>query len=198
MTRMRDPVIGARIFFWVAMGIWGGLEVRTSIVRAGSDTGEDAGSQRWSLGATLAGLLGVLIIDAAMSELLVAEEKQTPFLVAGGLVVLGGVALRIWSIRTLGRFFTYRVMTTEDQRVVSGGPYRFVRHPSYTALLVSCIGAGISTANPFALIVAIVVPSSACRNGSASRRRCSSMRSATSTRRSARRASGSLHGSGEA
>src|ERR671922_647537 len=112
MTRMRDPVIGARIFFWVAMGIWGGLEVRTSIVRAGSDTGEDAGSQRWSLGATLAGLLGVLIIDAAMSELLVAEEKQTPFLVAGGLVVLGGAGPRIWVTRPRWRFFTSRVLST--------------------------------------------------------------------------------------
>ncbi len=64
----------------------------------------------------------------------------------------------MWSIRTLGRFFTYQVMTTAEQHVVSGGPYRFVRHPSYTALLVSCVGAAISTANPFSLIAAIVIP----------------------------------------
>lgn len=127
-------------------------------MRAGSDTGEDAGSQRWSLGATLGGLLAVLVIDMAMPEIIVADEKHAPFLVTGGVTVLGGVALRIWSIRTLGRFFTYRVMTTDEQHVVSGGPYRFVRHPSYTALLVSCVGAGISTANPFSLVAAIVIP----------------------------------------
>ncbi len=74
--------MGARIFFWFAMAIWGGLEVRTSIVRGGSDTGEDAGSQRWSLGATLGGLLAVLVIDLAMPEILVAEEKHAPFLTA--------------------------------------------------------------------------------------------------------------------
>lgn len=155
---MGDPTTGARIFFWVAMGIWGGLEVRTSIVRAGSDTGEDAGSQRWSLGATLGGLLAVLLIDLAMPEIIVSDDKQAPFLVAGGVFVLGGVALRIWSIRTLGRFFTYQVMTTDAQHVVTGGPYRFARHPSYTALLISCLGAGISTANPFSVIAAIIIP----------------------------------------
>lgn len=154
---MDDPTTGARIFFWITMGIWGGLEVRTSIVRAGSDTGEDAGSQRWSLGATLGGLLAALLIDLAMRGI-VAEEKHAPYLIAGGVFVIAGLALRIWSIRTLGRFFTYQVMTTDDQHVVAGGPYRFVRHPSYTALVVSCAGAGISTANPFSVLAAIVVP----------------------------------------
>jgi protein-S-isoprenylcysteine O-methyltransferase Ste14 len=152
-----DPTLGPRIWFWIAMGIWGGVEVRTAIRRAGTDTGEDAGSQRWSLGGTLGGLLAALVIDEVMPEV-VAEARHGPFLIAGGAIVLAGVALRIWSIRTLGRFFTYQVMTTADQHVIAHGPYRWLRHPSYTGLLVSCVGAGVATANPVSLLASIVIP----------------------------------------
>jgi protein-S-isoprenylcysteine O-methyltransferase Ste14 len=151
-----DPTLAPRIWFWTAMAVWGVLEVRTAIRRSGTDTGEDAGSQRWSLGGTLGGLLAALIIDEVMPEV-VAESRHGPFLIAGGVLVLAGVALRIWSIRTLGRFFTYQVMTTADQHVVSHGPYRWVRHPSYSALLVSVVGAGVATANPVSLPVAVVI-----------------------------------------
>ena len=152
-----EPASVARVFFWVAMGIWGGLEVRTAIVRAGVDTGEDAGSQRWSLGGTLGGLAAALALDTVLPEVVPAAHHG-PFLLAGGALVLTGVAVRIWSIRTLGRFFTYQVMTTDDQRVITSGPYRAVRHPSYAALLISCLGAGIATAHPLALVAAVVVP----------------------------------------
>jgi protein-S-isoprenylcysteine O-methyltransferase len=154
---VRDPTVGPRIFFWVAMGIWGGLEIRTAVRRGGTNTGEDAGSQRWSLGGTVGGLLAALFIDGVMPEL-VPYREHAPFLIAGGVLVAGGVALRIWSIRTLGRFFTYQVMTTNDQYVVTGGPYRVVRHPSYSALMICCLGAGIATAHPLAVAAVIVIP----------------------------------------
>jgi len=47
-----------------------------------------------------------------------------------------GIALRQWSVLALGRYFTVAVRVVEDQRVVDSGPYRWVRHPSYTGLLV--------------------------------------------------------------
>jgi protein-S-isoprenylcysteine O-methyltransferase Ste14 len=152
-----DPTRVARIVFWVAMGVWGGLELRLGLRRGGRDTGEDAGSIRWSFGATVAGLLAALVTDAVLPEV-IAEERHAPYLWSGAGVVLAGVALRIWSVRTLGRFFTYQVMTTDDQVVVTGGPYRLLRHPSYSGLLVSCIGAGVATANPVSLLVVIVIP----------------------------------------
>lgn len=42
------------------------------------------------------------------------------------------VALRWWAMATLGRFFTVRVSTFEDHEVVRTGPYKILRHPSYT------------------------------------------------------------------
>jgi protein-S-isoprenylcysteine O-methyltransferase Ste14 len=62
-----------------------------------------------------------------------------------GLGVLAcGVALRIWSFRTLGRYFTFTVQTSTDQPVVTAGPYRFVRHPGYLALILVFAGIGLA------------------------------------------------------
>lgn len=72
------------------------------------------------------------------------QGAQAPFLAVGATLVTGGVLLRLWAISTLGRFFTYQLAIAPDQRVVTEGPYRWVRHPSYTGLLVSCLGAGVS------------------------------------------------------
>ena len=63
---------------------------------------------------------------------------------AVGLAILtAGVALRVWAIRELGRFFTYAVLVHEGQRVVDTGPYRRIRHPSYTGLLLGMLGVGL-------------------------------------------------------
>ena len=48
---------------------------------------------------------------------------------------------------TLGRYFTFTVMTSADQPVVTSGPYRFVRHPGYTGVLLIVIGAGLVNSN---------------------------------------------------
>ena len=52
--------------------------------------------------------------------------------IAAGLAIfVCGVALRMWAIATLGRLFTYDVAIQAGHRVVTSGPYRWVRHPSY-------------------------------------------------------------------
>ncbi|KAI9593808.1 hypothetical protein BDF19DRAFT_446979 [Syncephalis fuscata] len=47
-----------------------------------------------------------------------------------------GLEIRAWSMRELGRFFTFKLGVSKDQRVVQSGPYHFVRHPSYTGALL--------------------------------------------------------------
>jgi len=55
--------------------------------------------------------------------------------------------MRRWSEMTLGRYFTFRVMTSAEQPVITAGPYRFVRHPGYTGVMLVVIGAGLVTGN---------------------------------------------------
>ena len=58
-----------------------------------------------------------------------------------------GLLLRWWSFATLGPYFTTVVMTSSDQVVVERGPYRIVRHPSYTGLLSAFVGCGLMLGN---------------------------------------------------
>jgi protein-S-isoprenylcysteine O-methyltransferase Ste14 len=58
-----------------------------------------------------------------------------------------GMGLRWWSFRTLGRYFTFNVMTSPDQPVITAGPYRVLRHPSYAGLLLALLGVGLAFGN---------------------------------------------------
>jgi protein-S-isoprenylcysteine O-methyltransferase Ste14 len=63
---------------------------------------------------------------------------------AGAALALAGMGLRLWSVMTLGQYFTYVVKVTPDQKVVDTGPYRLIRHPSYAGGLLSAVGIGLS------------------------------------------------------
>jgi protein-S-isoprenylcysteine O-methyltransferase len=69
------------------------------------------------------------------------------------LFLVGGVALRIWAIRHLGRFFTVDVGIQQGHQVIQDGPYRLVRHPSYTGSLLALVGVAILTFNWLGLIL---------------------------------------------
>src|SRR5207249_633845 len=45
-------------------------------------------------------------------------------------------ALRYWAVATLGEHWNIRVLVVPGAPPVSGGPYRFVRHPNYLAVMV--------------------------------------------------------------
>lgn len=77
--------------------------------------------------------------------------------VAGFAIFILGVSLRWWAIIMLGRFFTIDVAIATDHKLVEAGPYRFVRHPSYTGALVAFLGFGLSLGNWIALL-AILAP----------------------------------------
>jgi protein-S-isoprenylcysteine O-methyltransferase len=67
-----------------------------------------------------------------------------------------GLALRWYSIRYLGKFFTVDVTVVSGQRVIDTGPYRYVRHPAYTGNLLAFFGLGLCFANAVALLLLAV------------------------------------------
>lgn len=58
----------------------------------------------------------------------------------GFMLFLAGVGYRWWAIRTLGEFYSYRVRSLDQQRIVTGGPYRFTRHPAYAGMILAHVG----------------------------------------------------------
>lgn len=75
-----------------------------------------------------------------------------------GIVIFAiGIVLRWYSIIHLGRFFTVNVAIAADHQLIDTGPYRFVRHPSYTGALLAFVGFGLVMRN-WASLLAISLP----------------------------------------
>jgi len=129
-------------------GALGGLFAASEIVlalvkRAGrkTSTTKDRGSMA---------ILWLVILASIAAAIVCARWRpgRLPFAPATretiAIVLLtGGLLLRWISIITLGRFFTVNVATHADHRLVDFGPYRWVRHPSYTGLLIAFLGLGV-------------------------------------------------------
>ncbi|QNE21478.1 isoprenylcysteine carboxylmethyltransferase family protein [Kribbella qitaiheensis] len=73
-------------------------------------------------------------------------------------MILVGAALRLWAIVTLGRWFTYDVRVTAGQPVVQSGPYRWIRHPSYTGIVLLLLGVGLTLGNWLSLLLIASLP----------------------------------------
>lgn len=83
---------------------------------------------------------------AALVELVLRRPPGLPFDTLGtaALLAMGvGLALRTWAIVTLGGWFTLQVGVTPAQHLVQGGPYRLIRHPSYTGAFLAFVASAI-------------------------------------------------------
>ena len=67
-------------------------------------------------------------------------------------LIWAGLAYRFWAIQTLGAFFRTRVFLQEGHRLITTGPYRFIRNPSYTGAVVTLIGVGLAQGNGWSLL----------------------------------------------
>lgn len=76
---------------------------------------------------------------------------------AGLLVVAwAGIAVRLWAIVTLGRYFRGTVHIQRGHRVVRSGPYRWVRHPSYSGMLLAAAALAAQLGNALSWAVVMV------------------------------------------
>ncbi len=82
--------------------------------------------------------------------------QRTTLFALGIIFILVGVTLRWYAIWTLGRYFTRDVAVAVDQPVVRGGPYRFIRHPSYSGTLLTMLGVGLCMTN-WASLAALLI-----------------------------------------
>jgi methyltransferase len=62
---------------------------------------------------------------------------------AGALVFAAAKAIKCWAIATLGSRWTFRVVVPPRSSLVSGGPYRYLRHPNYVGVMGELIGFGL-------------------------------------------------------
>jgi protein-S-isoprenylcysteine O-methyltransferase Ste14 len=141
------------VYFWVFVPEFGLLK-KTRI--AGPAPVEDRGSLRvvalaFGLSSTAAYLLAFLVPNATI------RSFRVPCFLLGVLALAAGSVLRRRCFLELGRFFTGAVTIQPDHRLVDTGPYRFVRHPSYSAALLILLGIGLALTNWLSIAVCVVV-----------------------------------------
>ncbi|KAF9074225.1 hypothetical protein BDP27DRAFT_1288204 [Rhodocollybia butyracea] len=71
----------------------------------------------------------------------------TSLYMMGNALNLSGTMLRIQCYRTLGHLFTFELRIQKDHQLVTRGPYAYVRHPSYTGLILTILGTFFSHAS---------------------------------------------------
>jgi protein-S-isoprenylcysteine O-methyltransferase Ste14 len=159
---------GAGLAFAIAAGLFAVLQLTSSLVsgvRARRSTARYVRLDHWSLPFVIV-CAGLGVFGAASSAARLTRAAVTPGLPAvrwllfglGIALIVTGSVLRLWAITTLGRWFTYDVRVTDDQPVVQTGPYRWVRHPSYTGVLLVLFGIGLTLGNWLSLLFVLVLP----------------------------------------
>ena len=107
------------------------------------------------IAVSLGAAIGLAAFIAARAP---APRIGGPHRTAGLIVTWLGLAVRVWAIAALGRAFRTTVEVDAEQAVVSSGPYRWVRHPSYTGLLLIVAGIGLAAGSWLAPAVCALLP----------------------------------------
>ncbi|THG28610.1 isoprenylcysteine carboxyl methyltransferase family protein [Naasia lichenicola] len=80
------------------------------------------------------------LLVACFVEVVVADRPFLPWLGWAALAAtLASQALRYWCINALGRQWNTRVIVVPGAGLVTGGPYRFLRHPNYVVVVLEGI-----------------------------------------------------------
>jgi len=77
----------------------------------------------------------------------------SPWMIVPMVVFVGAVTLRLVAIHTLGRFYSHHVVRYADHSIVTTGPYRYVRHPAYTGMLLANAAFVVFFLNPLSVLL---------------------------------------------
>ncbi len=130
-----------------------GLRIRDAVRRKGGRV-HDRSTRVWIAFALLA-TFGLAALARARESSL---RTPGPHLVVGVPVIWIGLAIRAWAVVVLGAAFRTTVEVDTDQRVVADGPYRWIRHPSYTGLLLIAAGFGLALGNWLSVLICLALP----------------------------------------
>src|SRR6202040_311192 len=82
-------------------------------------------------------------------EGLIRGRASTALMIAGVVLFAAAKALKWWAILSLGPFWTFRVIVIPGSTRIVSGPYRFVPHPNYVAVVGELIGVALMTGARF-------------------------------------------------
>ncbi|WP_312769464.1 isoprenylcysteine carboxylmethyltransferase family protein [Epilithonimonas sp.] len=151
-----------QIFFYILMGAWLFTEVFYKS-QMSSNNSDQKGKDKSSLS-----LLWIVIISSISLSIFVSYVHFEDFslmittqnwIIYLGLIVLFiGIFTRFLIIKSLGKYFTVDVTIRQDHKIKKDGVYSLLRHPSYSASLLTFLGLGLFLDNWISLIIAFIPP----------------------------------------
>ena len=138
---------------WTSIAMWCVIEIYWDISKRNTapETDSESRQSRWMhlLLLSAAQFLIFLPVQGLRQRYLPASALVT----ATGLILnVAGVVLAIWSRRCLGRYWSGKITIKVDHQLIRSGPYRVIRHPIYTAMLILYLGTAVVSGELHALM----------------------------------------------
>jgi protein-S-isoprenylcysteine O-methyltransferase Ste14 len=141
------------LLFALLFVLWGTAEVINHLVGKGWRVGEGRAEDRGSYGLLIAAAFGAIVL--AFGDRFIGVGLFPGWVQYTGLgLMAAGVVLRQWAVLLLGRHYSVVVAIEDDHQLVASGPYRWLRHPSYTGGLLAVVGLHLAIGSWWTLVVA--------------------------------------------
>ncbi len=131
-------VVVASLLPWILVGIYWEIAARNATEAAASESGASRQVHIWLL--SIAQILLIFPVPGL-------QQRFVPVSMAAMIAALAvealGLALAVWSRRTLGKHWSGKITIKVGHELIRSGPYRWVRHPIYTALLMIYAGTAV-------------------------------------------------------
>lgn len=108
------------------------------------ETGDQKSSDRFSVVLILLMSLVSVVVPIVDWAYFKADQSHYSYItIIGVLMIITGIIFRAWAVRTLGKYFTATVQIKEDHTLIRTGPYRIVRHPSYSGAFMAIVAGAV-------------------------------------------------------
>jgi protein-S-isoprenylcysteine O-methyltransferase Ste14 len=140
--------------FIILFCIWIACELANNVLskKNAITSNQDRGSFRVVVVASWAAIFAIFILRSLRIGIFEGSLQYIGF-----ILFAAGILLREWAIYVLGIHFTVRVQVREKARLVMQGPYRYIRHPSYTGTLLTMVGIALAVGTWFGALFALAL-----------------------------------------
>lgn len=137
--------LGLALAAWIGFEIWLIIRDRGKAFKA-----RNSGAMTLVVAIVVAVALAVLLYNLRLAPLPGGSEIH---IALGAIIMCFGICLRLWAIDSLGDFFSTFIAVRGGQRLIVSGPYRLVRHPSYTGSLLGFVGFAVALGSAIGILV---------------------------------------------
>ena len=142
--------------FGISLGAWLLFEIWVFLRDRRMERGGAAAAEARRTIAVLAIAIALAMNIPGIAPMLDVHKYFSIVFWAGIALVWAGMLLRFWAIRVLGSLFSTRLVIQQSHELIAEGPYRVLRHPSYTGGLTTIMGLGLSLGNGLSLAILLL------------------------------------------